>query len=148
MHRPLDATGRWLPQPSFRLLGNELDVYERWVRECLTLPVGFVEMDFWRTGGRSFLAPQDLSSDYYIFVTDPLRETSIHRWSVRDCVPSLTIPLFEDEEVWVDLGVLYAKTYDRARYAQSIDYTLIPTAVAEEDQEWAVQVATTPCNGA
>ena len=42
----------------------------------------------------------------------------------------------------IDLGAVFALTYDRGRYVRSIDYTAEPhPALAEEDRAWAAETA-------
>ena len=46
------------------------------------------------------------------------------------------------------MAAVFTTTFDRGRYAPSIDYTIPPTAVAVDDREWAIGTAQPPANPA
>jgi hypothetical protein len=46
---------------------------------------------------------------------------------LRQPLPAILIPLLApDPDVWIDLGAVFRATYERGRYARSIDYAGAP----------------------
>jgi hypothetical protein len=106
--------------------------------------VHLIEVDFLRGGQRPRLGESYPAGDYYALIAraEQRPNASVSTWGIRQPLPPLPIPLLgSDPAVWVDLASVYNTTYDRGRYARSIDYSIAPTAVAEADLPWAVQVA-------
>ncbi len=108
-------------------------------------------MDLLHGGRRPPLDRDYPPGDYHALIahTDSRPNASVCSWSVRQPLPSLLIPLLApDPGVWVDLAAVFTTTFDRGRYAPSIDYTQLPTAIAEADREWALRTAQPPANPA
>jgi hypothetical protein len=109
--------------------------------------VHLVEVDFLRGGQRPPLQQDYPPGDYYALIAhaDQRPHAQVYTWGIRQRLPALPILLLgSDPAVWVDLAAVFTTTFDRCRYARSIDYSIPPTAVAEADRQWAVQVAQQP----
>jgi hypothetical protein len=107
-------------------------------------PVHLVEVDFLRGGQRPDLGQPYPAGDYCALVANAARrpDADIYSWGIRQPLPALPVPLLAgDPAVWVDLAAVFTTTFDRGRYARSVDYSIPPTAVAEADREWATQIA-------
>jgi hypothetical protein len=99
-----------------------------------------VELDLLLGGMRlPTLEPLQMG-DFYAFVTRPqvLPEVDVYAWTLRDPLPSLPIPLADDEpSVTLDLQTAFTTTYDRAGYDYSLDYSEeIRPALSAEAIEW------------
>jgi hypothetical protein len=68
----------------------------------------------------------------------PLAE--VYRWTVRDSLPFVPIPLREpDSDILIDLGVLVNRVYDLGRYARTLRHVVrLPetTSLTPEDRAW------------
>jgi hypothetical protein len=110
-------------------------------------PIHYIEVDFLRGGKRPVLRRDYPPGDSYALVAHAAQRPNawLYTWSIRQRLPLLPVPLLgDDPPVWVDLAAVFTTTFDRGRYARSIDYTIPPTAVAEADRDWAIQVAQQP----
>jgi hypothetical protein len=107
--------------------------------------VHLVELDFLLGGWRMPLQRDYPAGDYFALVApgNDRPNCNVYAWTVRQPVPAIDIPLLvPDPPVRVDLGAVFRSTYDRGRYARSIDYTAAPhPALADEDRVWAAQTA-------
>jgi hypothetical protein len=93
-------------------------------------PVHLVEVDLLLKGQRLPLTEELPSGDYYVMLSRGDRRPScdVYVWTMRQPLPTIPIPLLPpDPDVWFDLGAVFTTTYNRARYARSIDYTAPPT---------------------
>jgi hypothetical protein len=65
----------------------------------------------------------------------------VYRWTVRDPLPCLPIPLREpDPDILVDLGALVTRVYDLGRYARTLHLGMpLPetSTLSPEDRAWA-----------
>ena len=96
--------------------------------------VHLVELDLLFGGERMPLDAPYPSGDYFALVArfDRRWNCDVYAWSVRDSLPTIPIPLLpEDGEVGVDLAAVFATTYERGRYARSLDYGAAPPISAE-----------------
>ena len=96
--------------------------------------VHLVELDLLFGGERMPLDAPYPSGDYFTLVArfDRRWNCDIYAWSVRDALPTIPIPLLpEDGEVGVDLAAVFATTYERGRYARSLQYGAAPPISAE-----------------
>jgi Protein of unknown function (DUF4058) len=81
----------------------------------------------------------------------PLAE--LYRWTVRDHLPRLPIPLREpDADILIDLAVLVGRVYDMGRYARTLRHDApLPesTSLTPEDRAWVESQSSdsTPRNG-
>jgi hypothetical protein len=107
--------------------------------------VHLVELDLLLSGRRMPLAQDYPLGDYFALVAPGNRrpDCDVYEWSVRQPLPAIPIPLLPpDPPIRIDLGAVFSLTFDRGRYARSIDYAAAPhPALAEEDRNWAVGIA-------
>jgi hypothetical protein len=99
-----------------------------------------VEIDLLRGGERLPTVDSLQAGDFYAFVSRPrLRpELDVYAWSLRDPLPTLPIPLAQDDpDVPFDLQAAFTTTYDRAGYDYSLDYGIeVQPALSTEDTPW------------
>jgi hypothetical protein len=107
--------------------------------------VHLVELDLLLGGRRMPLAHDYPLGNYFALVApgDRRPDCDVYPWTVRQPLPSIRIPLLPaDPAIRMDLGAVFTLTYDRGRYARSLDYTAVPhPALAEEDRAWAAETA-------
>ena len=107
--------------------------------------VHLVELDLLLAGRRMPLARDYPAGNYFALVApgDDGPNCRVYAWSVRQPLPPIDIPLLPpDPPIRIDLGAVFSTTYDRGRYARSIDYAAAPhPALAEEDRAWAAEAA-------
>lgn len=69
----------------------------------------------------------------------------VYRWTIRDPLPSLPIPLREpDPDILIDLGALVTRVYDLGRYARTLRRGIpLPetSPLTPEDRAWAAAVS-------
>jgi len=102
--------------------------------------VHLVELDLLFGGERMPLDAPYPPGDYFALVArfDRRWDCDVYAWSVRDPLPTIPIPLLpEDGEVAVDLAAVFATTYERGRYARSLDYgAAAPISAEAETAAW------------
>ncbi len=106
--------------------------------------VNVVEIDLLLGGAPLPMKERIEPGAYYAIVARgarmPLAE--LYRWTVRDPLPRLPIPLREpDEDILIDLAVLVDRVYDLGRYARTLRYDApLPesTSLAPEDRAWVL----------
>jgi hypothetical protein len=107
--------------------------------------VHLVELDLLLVGRRvqEPLPP----ADYYYLVShgDRRPDCDVYRWTLRDPLPTLPVPLrAPDPEIFVDLGAVFATAYERARFFRRINYQApIPAVVSKRDRPWVESVLQT-----
>lgn len=115
------------------------DDFWRMRREIFESQVHWIEIDLLREGNR----PARLAgkSDYYSLLKRGGQWDKLDVWffNLRDKMPTIAVPLrppFDD--VPPDLQTAFDVTYERAYYADSIDYTTTPPepALNQQDAEW------------
>jgi hypothetical protein len=96
-------------------------------RNALALhPVHLVEVDLLLKGQRVPFDEELPPGDYYAFISrgDRRPQCQAYHWTMREPLPAIPIPLLPpDPDVWIDLGAVFRTTYERGRYARSIDYS-------------------------
>ncbi len=108
-------------------------------------PVHLVEVDL-LIGGRR-LPPEDAlpPGDYYALVSraDRRPDCSVYAWPLRHPLPAIPIPLLPpDLDVWLDLAAVFATTYERGRYARSLNYAAAPpVTLDDETRRWVMERA-------
>ena len=109
--------------------------------------VNLVEIDL-LLGGAPLPMKQGIEpGGYYAVVARGWRlpVAEVYRWTVRDPLPSLPIPLREpDPDTRIDLGALVTRVYDLSRYARTLrrDPPLPETALLNpDDRSWVESVA-------
>jgi hypothetical protein len=93
------------------------------------LPVHLVELDLLLKGRRVPFEEALPAGDYYAFISrgDRRPRCDAYHWTIRQPLPPIPIPLLSpDPDVWLDLGAVFWTTYERGRYARSVDYTQPP----------------------
>ena len=107
--------------------------------------VHLVELDLLLSGRRLPLQQPLPPGDFFALVAHAERRPfcDVYAWTVRQRLPAIPIPrAAPDPAVWVDLGAVFATTYERGRYARSIDYSAAPpAALSQADRDWAAQQA-------
>ncbi len=92
-------------------------------------PVHIVEVDLLLKGQRLPLEQELPAGDYYVLLSrsDDRPRCQVYSWALPQPLPAIPIPLLTpDPDVWIDLGAVFATTYERGRYARSVDYTASP----------------------
>jgi hypothetical protein len=108
-------------------------------------PIHLVEVDL-LLGGRR-LPPEDNRppGDYYALVSrgDRRPDCDVYAWPLRHALPAIPIPLLPpDPDVWLDLAAVFATTYERGRYARSLDYASPPAVpLGDEMRRWVMEQA-------
>jgi hypothetical protein len=107
--------------------------------------VHLVEVDL-LIGGRRLPLAEDLPpGDYYALVSRGNRrpDCDVYAWTLRQRLPAIPIPLLPpDPDVWLDLAAVFATTYERGRYARSLDYASPPAVVlTDETRRWVMDRA-------
>ena len=109
----------------------------QWIKQ----PVHLVEIDLLLAGHRLPMRGRLPLADYFAFVSRAScrPNSDVFAWSIRRPLPAIPIPLLDpDSDVPLDLGAVFAQTYDNAPYGGSIDYSaplLVP--LSPEDRAWA-----------
>jgi len=108
-------------------------------REPFESQVHWIEIDLLREGERPYRISG--KSDYYALLKRGGQGSRLDVWffNLRDKMPTIAVPLrppFDD--VPLDLQAAFAVTYERAHYAESIDYTRDPPPppLRAEDAAW------------
>jgi len=108
-------------------------------------PIHLVEVDFLIAGRRLPLENPLPPGDYYALVSrgDRRPDCDVYAWTLRQRLPSIPIPLLSpDPDVWLDLAAVFATTYERGRYARSLDYTSPPLVVLDDEtRRWVMEQA-------
>jgi hypothetical protein len=103
--------------------------------------VNLVEIDFLLGGAPLPMKQRIEPGAYYAIVARGARlpVAELYRWSVRDPLPHLPIPLREpDPDVSIDLAALVTRVYDLGRYMRTIRHAApLPEAAALEPEERA-----------
>jgi len=104
--------------------------------------VNLVEIDLLLGGAPLPMKERIEPGAYYAIVArgERLPLAELYRWTVRDPLPRLPIPLREpDADILIDLAVLVDRVYDLGRYARTVRYDApLPetTALTSEDRAW------------
>jgi len=91
--------------------------------------VHLVELDLLQNGQRLPLEKPYPPGDYFALISrhDRRPECQVYHWTLRQPLPPIPIPLrAPDPDVWIDLAEVFSITFDRGRYAKSIDYNSAP----------------------
>jgi hypothetical protein len=106
------------------------------------LRVNLVEIDLLLGGAPLPMKRRIEPGAYYTIVArgDRLPVAEVYRWTVRDPLPTLPIPLRDpDPDVLVDLAGLATRVYDLGRYARTlrrVHSVLETTALTPDDRAW------------
>jgi hypothetical protein len=125
--------------------GDEWEVYRAKRRSLLRQAVHLVELDLLIGGKRIALPKPPPPANYYAYVsrTEERPHCDVYRWSVRDPLPTVPIPLLkEDGDVPADLTLVFEQTYRRAAYDRLINYGKPPRLPLDaETMTWVAQTA-------
>lgn len=102
-----------------------------------------VEIDLLRGGKRMPLLGKVPRGDYYV-MTSPARRrprVQVIAWTLRQPLPSVSIPLKGKEDATLDLQAMVQMAYDRAQYDLSINYSApLDPPLAADEQAWVAQL--------
>lgn len=80
---------------------------------------------------------------FYAFLSRAERRFNcdVYAWTLRDTLPTLPIPLLApDPDVMLDFAAIFAKTYERGRYARAIHYDRpADLRLSRDDQAWVAE---------
>jgi hypothetical protein len=103
-------------------------------------PIHIVELDLLLGGQRLPLSKDYPAGHYFGLVArgDARPDCKVFGWALQRPLPPIPIPLLQpDPDVWVDLGAVFATTFERGRYARSLDYTApLPHGLNDSDRRW------------
>jgi hypothetical protein len=68
----------------------------------------------------------------------------VYAWTIRQALPQIPVPLRSpDADVLIDLAAVMRTTYERGRYAKSINYEMPPkAALSSSHRQWIFQQTT------
>lgn len=102
--------------------------------------VNLVELDLLRCGRRLPLGRALPAGDYFALVARAARrpQCDVYARTLRHALPTIPIPLrAPDADIPLDLAALVAETYQRGRYARSLNYADSPVGVlGPEELQW------------
>lgn len=97
-----------------------------WKRSDLLLQdVHLVELDLLLAGDRLPMGKPLPPADFYAIIarSDRRPNADVLRWTLRDPLPKIPIPLLKpDKDIVIDLAEVFAIAYERGRYARSVNY--------------------------
>lgn len=103
--------------------------------------VHFVEINLLVGGKRPPIASPWLPGEYYALIArgDQHPKAGVIRWSLRDRLPLVPIPLVApDPDVTIDLQQIFDRAYDEGRYRRVLNYAARPVApLSPADVAWA-----------
>ncbi len=107
--------------------------------------VHLIELDLLVGGVRLPMRGALPPGHYYALVSRAERrfDCEVYARSVRQPLPTIRVPLKEpDPDLLLDLGAVFATTYERGRYARALPYGAPPSApLADADRRWAEELA-------
>src|SRR5262249_38135278 len=102
--------------------------------------VHLVEIDLLRGGARMPADPKLEGADFFAVISRKKNRprAEAFRWSLRQSLPKIQIPLNEpDPDAELDLQAAFTTVYDRAGYDYALNYrTDILPPLDEEDASW------------
>jgi uncharacterized protein DUF4058 len=135
-----------LLSPTNKRPGEGRDQYRVKQNEMFVAGVNIIEIDLLRRRAHTVLPPAyrvaQLPPFHYLTsiyrISDALK-CQVLTWTVREPLPTIPIPLApEDQELDLDLPVLFNQAYDNGAFRRLLDYKREPDPpLAGEDAEWA-----------
>lgn len=125
--------------PKNKRVGEGRQAYERKRNRILASLTHLVEIDLLR-GGQPLPIQGAAPSDYRILISrsDCRPTAQLYRFSVRQPIPQILIPLISGESAVLNLQPIFAQVYQRGRYHLAVDYTQpLKPALDPEDADWA-----------
>jgi uncharacterized protein DUF4058 len=104
--------------------------------------VNLVEIDLLLRGAPLPMKQRIEPGAYYAIVARGARlpVAEVYRWTVRDPLPGLPIPLRDpDPDIVIDLAALVTRVYELGRYARTLHHDLLlpeTTPLTPEDRAW------------
>lgn len=121
------------------------DQYRSRQLTVLSQPVHLVELDLLIGGHRLRMRRPLPPGDYYALVSriEQRPNSDVYHWTLRQPLPTIPIPLKSpDPDIPIDLGSVFALTYERGRYERVVDYSIPPAlSLNQENLEWAANLA-------
>ncbi len=115
-------------------------VYHANRRALLEQPVHLVELDFLAGGRRLHMRRPLPPGHYYAIVSrhDRRPDCEVYAWTVSQPLPAIPVPLkAPDPDLELNLAQVFSITYERGRYARSLDYKNRPAPdFSAEDLQW------------
>jgi hypothetical protein len=103
-------------------------------------PVHMVELDLLTRGQRVPLSKDYPAGHFFALVARANRrpDCQVYAWTMQQPLPSIPIPLFlPDPDLWISLEAVFSLTYQRGRYAGSLDYAgPVPDWIDAEGRRW------------
>ena len=129
--------------PKNKRAGEGREAYEKKRKQLLGSSTHLVEIDLLRSG-QPMRVLEEIQSDYRILISrsDRRPRAYLYAFSVRDAIPSFSLPLQSGEsEPLVELQNLLNGVYERAGYDLRLDYTQEPVPkLKPEDAIWAAEL--------
>jgi Protein of unknown function (DUF4058) len=111
-------------------------------------PVHLIELDLLLKGRRLPFDKDLPNGDYFAMIShgDRRPKCDVYAWTIRDPLPVIPIPLLApDPDVLFNLAALFRTTYERGRYARSLDYKSPPFVVLNDaTKTWVLDRAKQP----
>ncbi len=135
--------------PTNKYAGDGLTKYRQKQVECRDANVNLVEIDLTRVGDRSLIMPVDRlkrkdRTTYQAWVSraGELEKGWAYRLPLTQRLPAVPIPLRPtDRDVLLDLQSLIDQIYEKARYAEDIDYSEpLRPPLSPAEAEWAAKL--------
>jgi hypothetical protein len=108
--------------------------------------VHLMELDLLLEGERMPLRDPLPPGDYYALLAraDRRPNCDVYAWTIRQALPQIPVPLRSpDADVLIDLAAVMRTTYERGRYAKSINYEMPPkAALSSSHRQWIFQQTT------
>ena len=102
-----------------------------------------MEINLLAGGHRPPIASAWPPGDYYTLIArgEQHPRAGIKRWSVRDPLPTIPIPLrAPDPDVPLALAQVFSQAYEEGRYARVLNYAVPPSApLRADDLAWAAE---------
>ena len=113
--------------------------------EMFGRPVHTVELDFLIGGHRLPMRTPLPPGDAYAIVSrrEARPVCDVYAWPIRSPLPTIAIPLAQpDPDLMLDLAAVYALTFERGRYARSLDRKSAMTLpLSDQDRQWVEGLA-------
>jgi hypothetical protein len=113
-------------------------------RALLHQDVHLVELDLLFGGKRSPLERPLPKGDYYYLLSraDQRPNCQVYHWRLKEPLPTLPVPLrAPDSDIQIDLGAVFATTYERGRYRRRLPYSgPVPSHIPAPARPWVASL--------
>jgi hypothetical protein len=104
-----------------------------------------VEVDLLLSGRRLQLRHPLPPADYYVLISrgNQRPDCQVYHWTIRQPLPAIPLPLkAPDPDLEINLGEVFTTTYDKGRYARSLNYSAAPAVhLPAPTLDWVLQQA-------